>query len=117
MIGHSERSPRRASRRFADLRTLLVHGFVLMLMLLGIGGGLYKFLRPGGWLSRFAGGLMDAGGWAALFGVGVLLGFSLLVREWLDDPDRSGSRGDVLLYAAMSLGVFFAFELLVNGTL
>ena len=117
MIGHPDRSPRRMSRNFTDLRSLLVHGFVLLLMLIGIGGLLYKSLRPGGWLSRFAGGLMDASGWASLFGIGVLLGFSLLVREWLDDPGRSGSRGDVLLYAAMGLGVFFAFELLVNGTL
>ncbi len=117
MIGESDRSTRSPSRLVTDLRGLLVHGSAVLLMLVGVGGFLYKSLRPGGWLSRVAGDLMDASGWMALFGVGVFVGCAMLLREWLGEPGSRGSRGDVLLYTAMGLGVFFTFELLVNGTL
>ena len=47
MIGHSDRSPRRMSRNFTDLRSLLVHGFVLLLMLIG-----YTVVWAWWWITR-----------------------------------------------------------------
>lgn len=117
MIGNTQQSRQRKSRLLADIQNILVHGAVLLLMLVGVGGVLYKSLRPGGWLSHVAGGLATGGVWSILFGLGAILGAATILRQWLSEPDGRGSRGDILLYAAMGLGVFFTFELLVNGSL
>jgi hypothetical protein len=87
------------------------------LMAVGVGGFLYKSLRPGGWLSGLTHGIAASRSWAVLFGVGALIGVGLVLRQWLDEPESKGARGDLVLYAAMGLGVFFTFELIVNGAL
>lgn len=117
MIGNTKSTPRRRSGLFADLQSVAIHGTVMALMAIGVGGLLYKSLRPGGWLSGLTSGLVAGGSWSILFGIGAMIGVGLVVRQWLDAPESASSRGDLILYAAMGLGVFFTFELIVNGSL
>jgi len=117
MLGNTKSTPRRRSGLFADLQSVAIHGTVMVLMVIGVGGLLYKSLRPGGWLSGLTSGLVSGGSWSILFGIGALIGAGLVVRQWLDAPESASTRGDLVLYAAMALGVFFSFELIVNGSL
>jgi hypothetical protein len=117
MLGNTKSTLRRRTGLFTDLQAVAVHGIVIALMAIGVGGFLYKSLRPGGWLSGLTSGLVAGGSWAVLFGIGALIGVGLVVRQWLDAPESTGTRGDLVLYAAMGLGVFFTFELIVNGSL
>ena len=117
MFGNTKSHPRRRSGIFADLQSLMVHGIVMALMAIGVGGFLYKSLRPEGWLAGLTHDLATSGAWSILFALGALIGVGLMVRGWLDRPESKGTRGDLLLYAALGLGVFFTFELIVNGSL
>jgi hypothetical protein len=117
MLSNTKSTPRRRAGLFADLQSVAVHGIVIALMAIGVGGFLYKSLRPGGWLSGLTNGLVAGGSWSVFFGIGALIGVGLVVRQWLDAPESTGTRGDLVLYAAMGLGVFFTFELIVNGSL
>jgi hypothetical protein len=117
MLSNTKPTPRRRAGLFADLQSVAVHGIVIALLAIGVGGFLYKSLRPGGWLSSLTSGLVVDGSWTVLFGIGALIGVGLVVRQWLDAPEGTGTRGDLVLYAAMGLGVFFTFELIVNGSL
>jgi hypothetical protein len=90
---------------------------LLLLLLLGVCGLIYKALKPGGWMGH----VLDAAwhahpGFAALAGMGALAGL-VAAKRWLDATSEDGSRGDILVYAGLALGLFFAFELFVNGSI
>lgn len=101
----------------SDAASTLFNAALLMLLVLGICGLIYKALKPGGWIGH----VMDAAwhahpGFAALAGMGILAGL-VAVKRWLDSTSEDGSRGDVLVYGGLALGLFFAFELVVNGSI
>jgi hypothetical protein len=48
--------------------------------------------------------------------MGALAGL-VAAKRWLDATSEDGSRGDILVYAGLALGLFFAFELFVNGSI
>ena len=38
-------------------------------------------------------------------------------KRYFDNVSMTGKRGDVLVYGCLALGLFFAFKLIVTGTL
>ena len=95
----------------------LFHLLLFSLLLLGFGGLVYKALRTGGWIESVLGAIWTqhpgtamlallAGG-AAVFGL----------KRFFDNMGMFGKRGDLLVYGCLALGLFFAFKLLVTGTL
>jgi hypothetical protein len=101
----------------SDAASTLFNIILLLLLLLGVCGLIYKALKPGGWIGH----VMDAAwhshpGFAALAGMGILAGL-VAAKRWLDATSEDGSRGDILVYGGLALGLFFAFELFVNGAI
>jgi hypothetical protein len=96
-----------------DAVALAVVGFAM----LGIGGVVYKALSPDGWVSTALTSLWDTSPgllWLAAFSVAAV---TLVVKHHYDRDPRLSSRGNLLAYAFVALGLFFFFRLLVTGTL
>jgi hypothetical protein len=90
---------------------------MLGLVVLGLGGTLYKSLKPGGWLTLVLDRLWDQNPWLVWFlgfGAAALLA---LGKWWVSHSPRAGRRSDVLVYTFLALGLFFCFKLIVTGTL
>jgi len=99
-----------------DIQTLF-HLLLFSLLLLGFGGLIYKALRSGGWIESLLGSF-----WAqhpAMTIVTLLgaMGVAALAKRYFDNVSMFGKRGDVLVYGCLALGLFFAFKLVVTGTL
>jgi phage terminase large subunit GpA-like protein len=88
---------------------------VLSLMLLGVGGTIYKTLAPNGWLTAWlSSGLPDA--LAATSALLVMCLFAWLTREWRTPRTRSRAT-DVMVYAFAGAGLLYASRLIMEGTL
>lgn len=113
----AQRATHPGGRILAELAGIAVNSAVVALLVLGVGGLIYKLLKPsgwiGGWLSRF---WNFHPGYAALVCFGLLAG-GYGLKRWLDGNSMDGARGDILVYAGLALGIFFAFELLVTGSI
>ena len=95
----------------------LFHLLLFSLLLLGFGGLIYKALRSGGWIESLLSSF-----WAQhpAVTVAVLLattGAATGAGRYFDNGSMFGKRGDFLVYGCLALGLFFAFKLLVTGTL
>jgi hypothetical protein len=93
-----------------DVAAILLVGLIV----LGIGGIVYKLFRPEGWGSSLLGYLWDKSPWLVW-----LAGFSLATLTLVGrHAVRSrGGGGNVLPYLLVGLGVFFLFKLLITGSL
>jgi hypothetical protein len=91
---------------------------VVGLVVLGVGGLVYKLLNPGGWLSDWLGRLWDKSPglvWVVGFAGAavVILGKHVYDRN----PRGNSARGNLAVYAFLALGLFFFFKLIVIGSL
>jgi len=90
---------------------------VVGLVVLGVGGLLYKALKPEGWITTSLGQLWEKSPglvWLAGFVIAVItLGF----KHYFDRSGRRTSRANLLVYAFLALGLFFFFKLIVTGNL
>jgi hypothetical protein len=96
-----------------DAVALGVVGFAL----LGVGGVAYKALSPDGWLAKAIDRLWDKSPgllWLVAFSIAAV---TLAVKHHFDRDPRLTSRGNVLAYAFVALGLFFFFKLLITGSL
>jgi hypothetical protein len=90
---------------------------VVGLAVLGMGGVAYKALSPDGWLSMALAGLWDKSPgllWLAAFSIAAV---TLAVKHHYDRDPRLNSRGNLLAYAFVALGLFFFFKLIITGSL
>lgn len=88
---------------------------VLTLMLLGVGGTIYKVLAPDGWMTALLKhGLPDS--LAASTALLVMCAFAWLTREWRTPRTKSGLM-DLLVYALAGAGLWYAAQLLMHGGL
>ncbi len=98
----------------------LFHLLLFSLLLLGFGGLIYKALRSGGWIESILGSI-----WAQHPAIAILaplgaLGMAAIGKRhfrYFDNASMFGKRGDLLVYGCLALGLFFAFKLVVTGTL
>lgn len=88
---------------------------LLALMLLGVGGTIYKALATNGWLTLLLkNGLPDS--FAASGALVVMCAFAWLTREWRTPRTRSWVI-DLLVYAFAGAGLVYAAQLLMSGGL
>lgn len=99
-----------------SLLQLLVDFIFFCLMILGVGGTMFKVLMPDGWLKIFMHEIWQLNtGFMLIIPVFALIAF-ILAKRWLDGFNAKATLGDLIMYAWMALGLYFAFKLLVTGS-
>ena len=94
----------------------LFHLLLFSLLVLGIGGLLYKALRSGGWVESVLGRIWDQHPTAAIVTLLVTLAGVTWGTRLFEHLPLYGKRGDMLVYCCLALGLFFAFKLVVTGS-
>jgi hypothetical protein len=84
------------------------------LVILGLGGIVYRLFKPEGWGTSLLGYLWDQSPWLVWFGAFGIAAATLAGRHALD---RRGSTGNLFTYLLLAAGVFFLFKLVVTGRL
>lgn len=95
----------------------LFHLLLFSLLLLGFGGLIYKALRSGGWIETILGSFWAEHPAMAIVALLTALAVAAGAKRYFDNATMFGKRGDVLVYGCLALGLFFAFKLVVTGTL
>ena len=112
--GKSSRSP---GNFFGGMIEDAVSIGVVGLVVLGVGGLLYKALKPEGWITMALGQLWEKNPglvWLSGFAVAIVtLGF----KHYFDRGEQRTARANLLIYAFLALGLFFFFKLIVTGNL
>ena len=91
-------------------------GFVLLvLIMLGVGGTIYKLIAPEGWLAQLIGGSLNYLGAIALALVGVAA-FAWFAQDQIT-PTRSNRVGDWWVYVFAATGLIYAGQIFFRGTL
>jgi hypothetical protein len=90
-------------------------GFVVAaLVLLGIGGTIYKVISPDGWVAQAFGRSLSAG--AAALGSLVLIGsLAWFSRGW-SSPRTRNRFSDVLVYAFAAAGLAYVAQFSIRGS-
>ncbi len=95
----------------------LFHLMLFSLLVLGFGGLVYKALRPEGWMTGLAGQIWGQHPVAAiLLSIAAVCG-AMWATRFFESLPLFGKRGDLLVYCCLALGLFFAFKLVVTGSL
>ena len=95
----------------------LFHLLLFSLLLLGFGGLIYKALRSGGWIESILGSFWAEHPVMAIAALLAALAVAAGAKRYFDNTTMFGKRGDILVYGCLALGLFFAFKLVVTGTL
>jgi hypothetical protein len=95
----------------------LFHLLLFSLLLLGMGGLIYKALRSGGWVESILGTFWAQHPVMGIAGVLAAMVAAAGAKRYFDNVAKLGKRGDMLVYGCLALGLFFAFKLAVIGTL
>jgi Na+/H+ antiporter NhaC len=95
----------------------LFHLLLFSLLLLGFGGLIYKALRSGGWIPSLLESFWAQHPATAIVALLAAVGVAAGAKRYFDNVSMFGKRGDVLVYGCLALGLFFAFKLVVIGSL
>lgn len=87
------------------------------LLLLGMGGLIYKALRSGGWIESILGTFWGQHPAMAIVALLTAIVLAAGAKRYFDSRAMFGKRGDMLVYGCLALGLFFAFKLAVTGAL
>ena len=88
---------------------------VLVLVLAGIGGTIYKVISPEGWLAQAFGRSLSAGA-AALGSLALVGGLAWFSRSW-GDVSRRTLVSDFLVYGFAAAGILYLAQYWTRGTL
>ncbi|MGH8766362.1 MAG: hypothetical protein ACRET8_11655 [Burkholderiales bacterium] len=86
---------------------------MVALVTLGVGGTLYRLLRPSGWLASLFGRSL-AGGMAASFAILIVAFSAWLLRGWVA-PRYRHQYPEALAYGFAALGLYYGFEMYSKG--
>ena len=89
----------------------------LSLLLLGLGGLVFKAVRPGGWLEGLLGGAWAIHPGYALLAILVLAAGGAWAKRTAERLPMFKHRGEWLLYSWLAVGAYFAIRLIATGTL
>ena len=107
------------SIRFKQELYSIVQGLVglsvLMLVLAGIGGAIYKVISPEGWLAQAFGRSLSAGA-AALGSLALVAGLAWFSRSW-GDVSRRTLISDFLVYGFAAAGFLYLAQIWMRGGL
>jgi hypothetical protein len=89
-------------------------GFVIAaLVMVGVGGTVYKMIAPGGWFAQIFGRSL-AGGMAALLAL-AMIGLSIwLTRAWVSVTSRNRYSA-LFVYLFAGAGLLYAVQMLMKG--
>lgn len=91
-------------------------GFAIAaLVVLGVGGTVYKAVAPDGWMAQVFGTNL-AGGVAAVLALGAVGAFAWLTREWISARRRSRF-SELFVYTFAAAGALYVVQLLLKGVL
>ena len=92
-----------------------VIGFVLVgLVLMGIGGTIYKVISPDGWVASAFGRSLSAGA-AALGSLVMITALAWFSRGWAAPRHRS-TFSDLLVYGFAAAGLLYLAQIWLKGT-
>jgi hypothetical protein len=94
----------------------LFHLLLFSLLVLGFGGLLYKALRSEGWVEGVLGRIWDQHPTAAIVTLLAVLAGATWGTRLFERLPLYGKRGDMMVYCCLALGLFFAFKLVVTGS-
>jgi len=107
------------SIRFKQELYSIVQGLVglsvLMLVLAGIGGTIYKVISPEGWLAQAFGRSLSAGA-AALGSLALVASLAWFSRSW-GDVSRRTLISDFLVYGFAAAGFLYLAQIWMRGGL
>lgn len=86
---------------------------VVMLVIVGIGGTIYKVIAPDGWLSQAFGRSLSAG--AASLGSLLLIGGLAWFSRGRTSPRTRNRYADLLVYTFAAAGLFYLSQLWIKG--
>lgn len=117
LSGSSDHPARPLSSVVREVMLTLYQLVFVTLLILGLGGLVAKAFRPEGWVESAFRAIWQANPAYAVCGVLVLSVSGLWIKRTLEQIPLFGKRGDLLVYAFLSLGLFFAVKLFVTGTI
>ena len=93
----------------------VIVGFgVVALVVVGIGGTIYKVISPDGWVSQAFGRSLSAGA-ASLGSLLLIAGLAWFSRGW-SSPRTRNRYADLLVYTFAAAGIFYLAQLWIKGT-
>jgi hypothetical protein len=95
----------------------LFHLMLFSLLALGLGGLIYKAVRPDGWIGNTLSQLWSQHPVATIVVCALGLAGAGFGTRLFERLPLFGKRGDMLVYCCLALGLFFAFKLIVTGSL
>lgn len=103
------------SKKVKSTLQLLGDFIFFCLMILGVGGVMFKVLMPDGWLKTWIHEIWQLDlGHALIVAIFALIAF-ILAKRWLDGFSSKTSLGDLIMYGWMGLGLYFIVKLLFTG--
>ena len=94
----------------------LFHLLLFSLLVLGFGGLLYKALRSEGWVESVLARIWHQHPTAAIVTLLAILAGATWGTRLFERLPLYGKRGDMMVYCCLALGLFFAFKLVVTGS-
>jgi hypothetical protein len=90
-------------------------GFVILaLVLLGIGGTIYKIISPDGWVAQAFGRSLSAGA-AALGSLLMVVTLAWFSRGW-SSPRQRTQFADIAIYGFAAAGLLYVVQLWIRGS-
>ena len=87
---------------------------VVGLVMVGIGGTIYKVISPDGWISQAFGRSLSAGA-AALGSLMLIAGLAWFSRGW-SSPRTRNRHADLMVYTFAAAGMFYLAKLWIRGS-
>jgi hypothetical protein len=87
---------------------------ILALVLLGIGGTIYKVISPDGWVAQAFGRSLSAGV-AALGSLLMVVALAWFSRGW-SSPRRRTQFADIAVYGFAAAGLMYVVQLWIRGS-
>jgi hypothetical protein len=95
--------------------TQVIYGFtIVVLVMLGIGGTIYKVIAPDGWVAQAFGRSLSAG--VATLGSLVIIFALAWFSRGYSSPRRRNGFSDLLVYSFAAAGLLYLVKLWIRGT-
>lgn len=103
----------RLKQEASALVQTLIGVVILALVLVGIGGTIYKIISPDGWVVQAFGRSLSAGA-AALGSLMMIVGLAWFSRGW-SSPRRRNQFSDYAVYGFAVAGLLYVAQLALQG--
>ena len=106
--------PHHAKHEVYSAAQVIVGLAIVALVMVGIGGTIYKVISPEGWISQVFGRSLSAGA-AALGSLVLIAGLAWFSRGWAS-PRLRNRHADLMVYTFAAAGMFYLVKLWLKGT-